>query len=224
MEKQLTIAEIVNLPAVQFTRNGLVFPSQTKDEIIPEVGRRVALIRGFAKWAMGAVFREMIKRRDNNDTWANDFAQALAMDPKERREVLAVDSFYSLDSRNVPLSFEHYREAMWGTADGKANQHKRAMAFLRMAHENKWSVSQLRLYIRKASADERDEPLQDDLSLVRYASVFAFRRFAAEELKAMDQMDPDRAALILSDLGEAVEFIEQLKTKAAEAKEPVLAS
>ena len=216
MNQQLTISQVVNLPGVQFTRNSLVFAAQLADEAIPEIGRRIHLIRGFSKWAMGAVLAEMIRRRDADETWANEFTAAIQMDPKERREILGVHTFFPPPARTINLSYEHYREAMWGVADGKPEALRRALDYLRRARDGDWSLSQLRLTIRREQATEQpDAPTQADLDLARYGAVFTFRAFAAAELPNAATLTPERAQMILSDLGDAPKYIDALRERAA---------
>jgi hypothetical protein len=166
----------------------------------------------------------------------SDFATAHHLDPKERREMLGVVLFYRGASPTPGLSFEHHREAMWGAAEattgggdeaGAATTGARgrsaragasplatACAYLTRAETDQLTVTKLRAEIRST---QRTTPVeQRDLAFAPYAVVFDFRRFAAREMQTIDKLTPERARLVLADLGsETLAYLDALRSVAA---------
>lgn len=89
-----------------------------------------------------------------------------------------------------------------------------ALRYLNDAAAQQMSVSQLRAHIR--GAQRTAKPEQRELSLAAYSAVFDFHRFAARELAAISDLKPERARMILADLGqESLDFISALQRTAA---------
>lgn len=222
-----------------FTARGLVFaPGATESDLLG-VGRRLFAVRSYTKWALGSVFAAMIQARDarrevsdrakKDDTpggeWAAEFAGAHHLDPKEYREMLGVYTFYQLGEADQGetggtsgaqvgdlggLDFEHYREAMWGVDDGQPNQRKRALDYLRTAHKGGMTVTQLRRHIRTNAATQSVEPAQTEMAA--YGWIFDARRWCEREMEKVNRYTPERAALILSDMGESMlSYIDALR-------------
>lgn len=210
-ESQMTIAEVLNLKGVHFTPCSLAIPAQLDDEALPAIARRVCLVRGFSRWALGAILCEMVNRRDGNDQWANDCADMLQLDPKERREVMAVHTFYPSAQRATSLTYEHHREAMWAVNDGQPSPLRRALAFLERAAREHLDVPQLRKAMRQAHTTERQEQQSEAPGITQYNVVFEFRRWCVSQLGSLEAMERTRAELILTDLGEAVAFIDRVR-------------
>jgi hypothetical protein len=76
------------------------------------------------------------------------------------------------------------------------------------------TLTQLRAHIRGSQRTERPE--QRELSLAAYSAVFDFHRFATRELAAVADMKPERARMIIADLGQtSLDFIAALQRIAA---------
>lgn len=218
--RQLTlISETIRLGDVTFGAHGLEFGPDFNEADLLTVGHRLFATRSYIKWALGSLFAEMIKRRtrkkegiENEDAgqeWARDLAQARELDPKEYREVLGVFLFYR-GVETPGLSFEHHREAMWGVDDGKPEQLSRAVAFLLHAQQHDLTFTQLRRHIRSSYPGEAPEPRQ--MELAQYNAVFDFMRFAKRELDDVHTYTPERARMVLADLGEAaLSYIDALR-------------
>lgn len=210
-ESQMTIAEVLNLRGVHFTPCSLAIPAQLEDEALPMIARRVCLVRGFSRWALGSILCEMVNRRDGNDQWANDCANALQLDPKERREVMAVHLFFPANTRVPALTYEHHREAMWAVSDGHPTPLPRAITFLKQAVRDRLDVPQLRKVMRQAHTTEPTEHQTEAPGIGGYNAVFEFRRWCLAQRDTLRTMPKERAELILTDLGEAVAFIDSLR-------------
>lgn len=218
-EQQLTIAEVLNLKGVHFTPCSLAIPAQLEDEALPMIARRVCLVRGFSRWALGAVLCEMVARRSRPGfppdlSWANDCADTLQLDPKERREVMAVHAFYPSAMRFTALTYEHHREAMWHADDGAATALRTALAYLQHAAKEHLDVPKLRAHMRRASTTERVEVQTESPAITAYNAVFDFRRWAVMQLASPESLTKERAAIILTDLGEGVALIDRLRAMA----------
>ena len=223
---QLALLEdTLSIPGATIARRNLLIDRATKDEDLPAIGYRLIAVRGFSKWGLGALMGEMIGRAGLGEGTPNDtdlaatqaghWADCAGIDPKERRELLGVATFYPPRERTRDLSWEHYREAMWGIADGLPNQLGRACDLLDEAVEKAWTVTALRRYIRASQATEQPSDKQQS-HLDGYGCVFDFRRYAARELECIATYTPERAALLLADIGdEAIRFIEELRSIAA---------
>lgn len=232
-----------------FASRGLVFaPGVTESELLG-VGRRLFAVRSYTKWALGSVFAAMVqareKRREVSDRarkddatgaeWAAEFAGAHHLDPKEYREMLGVYTFYHTGAENTKaggvgvgtlvgadgelagLDFEHFREAMWGVDDGAPDQRTRALAYLRTAHVGGMTVTQLRRHIRTSAATQTVEPAQTELAA--YGWVFDARRWCEREMDKVHRYTPERASLILSDMGESMlSYIDALRDIAGGGK------
>lgn len=230
------LLETLHLPSdgVSFTTHGLDIAPVATDQELLSIGHRLFAVRLYTKWALGSLFAEMQRRQrarqDERQTrggksfgdpdiipgGALEFASVHDIDPKEFREVTGVCTFYA-DCKDTPaLSFDHHREAMWGVDDGQPKQLERALGFLRYAFEHKLSVTQLRRHIRASHASEPAEPEQ--LEIASYAVVFDFMRWCKRELQQVHTYSPDRARLILSDLGQATfDYIDALRELARES-------
>ena len=212
----LTLAES---PHLAFTERGLTFAKSITDAELLTIGHRLFAVRGYLNWAIGSFFSEMLTRRTNeklttDESWLLEFCETLRIDPKLRRECLEVFQFYSRAPADTPrLSYDHHREAYWGTCDGRPRQLQRAIAHLRAAQNDSLSVSELRRLIRSSSVTEHPDSTQTEFE--GYGVVFEFRRFAARELPNLSSITPERASLLLSDIGDdALAFIDGLRAKA----------
>lgn len=230
-----------------FTHTGLqIAPGATEADLLA-LGNCIFAVRSWAKWGLGSVFAEMMRKRPHPDarnhpgeydlTWASDFADAHHLDPKERRELLGVFLFYREGSPTPGLSFEHHREAMWGAANlapegvdmptggvppsapsvPSGGATTKAAAYLREAAAESLSVTQLRARIRATQRTTQETPAQTaPLDLASYSAVFDFHRYCARELPNLGRCSPERARVILADLGqEALDYIAALQSKAA---------
>lgn len=203
----------LDLPGCTLTRRSLAIPESLTDAQLPQVGAKLFSVRGCIKWAIASVLDEMVARKtklgkDPDETWANEFAEAHDLDPKERRELLAMHAFFPVASRTLDLSYEHYREAMLGIDDGKPSQLKRALAYLQTAEINHWSHTQLRRHIRASQATEAPDTSQTEFA--GYGAVFDFRRYIQHE--AEHPITPERARLLLQDIGQdTIDFIDRLR-------------
>ncbi len=208
--------ESVNLgeSLVSYQPNGLTFSPACTDTQLINVGHRLMAVRSYLKWSLGSLLAEMADRRtEDAESWISDFCTAHALDPKDRREMVGVATFYRAATDLPPLSYEHCREAMWGAGGGAPGGLSRALGYLRIAHTDNLTYTQLRRLIRtQQAADTPPEPEQPNLS--GYSIIFDFMRYARTQLPSVASYTPERAALILHDLGDALAFIDALRTKA----------
>lgn len=213
MSAQLTF---LDLPGCTLTKRTLEIPLSITDAQLPIVGSKLLSVRGCLKWAIGSVLSEMVTRKtppgkDPDETWANEFAEAHDIDPKERREILALHTFYPPHTRTLDLSYEHYKEAMLGIDDGKPKQLPRALAYLQTAALNHWSHTQLRRHIRSSQSTESPDTTPPQFQ--GYGIVFDFRRYIQHE--SAHPITPERARLLLNDIGEdTLQFIDTLRSMA----------
>ena len=99
-------------------------------------------------------------------------------------------------------------------ATGGTSPATAASAYLLKAASDGLSVTQLRAHIRTSRQTEKRE--QRELALAGYSVVFDFHRFAARELPLVAAYSPDRARLVLADLGQApLDYIAALQRAAA---------
>jgi hypothetical protein len=234
-EQLQLIEETLSLPksAVQFTAHGLHITAEATDTQLIDIGNRLFAAKGYLRWALGSLFAAMLERKRDDgvfsDEWLSEWTQAHHLDPKEKRELLGVFTFYrGAFSDTQPghaifdvggLTYEHYREAMWGVSDGKPAQLPRAIAYLKRAREGSgMSVTQLRRAIREEHATDHAEGKQAEFP--SYGVVFEFRRFCARELDSVADYTPERARLIIADLGEStLSYLAALREIAGDAPE-----
>jgi hypothetical protein len=89
-----------------------------------------------------------------------------------------------------------------------------ALTYLQTAASSGMSVTQLRAHIRGSQRTERTE--QRELSIAAYGAVFDFHRFATRELATVADCKPERARMILADLGQSsLDYIAALQRIAA---------
>lgn len=217
-EQTCLLETTLRIPGAHITRRDLVFDPGIATDALPAIGGRILAVRGYGKWALGAVLCEMRGRGvanagetgDASGDWATHWADVNGVDPKERREIMGVYTFYPAASRTADLSWEHYREAMLGVCDGKPRALPRALDYLRLAEEQQLSVSGLRRHIRTAQATE--QPTAKQTEIAEYSAVFDFRRYAAREVKQIESYTKERAELVLADIGdETCAFIDALR-------------
>jgi hypothetical protein len=208
-------------PHVAFTERGIQFAPTISDKDLLSIGHRLFAVKSYLTWAIGSLFNEMLRRRTdpkgNTDAeWLLSFCESLRIDPKLRREALEVFQFYQAAPATAPrLNFEYYREAYWGTCDGKPEQLSRALRYLEAAERDTLSVTELRRLIRSSHAVEQPDETQSEFE--GYGVIFDFRRMASRELSSLASYTSERAALILSDLGDAIAYIDGLRSIAAHA-------
>lgn len=210
--------------SVQIVPRDLIIPPQVEDDQLPALANRVLAVRGFSKWALGAVLNQMVVRRpithagvatgEHDSEWAFAYAEAAGLDPKERRAVMGVYAFFPPKLRTFELSWEHYCECMWGVSDGRPNALARALAFLQVASRESLSITALRKHIRGAQITEQADETQVEAALLNYGAVFEFERFAGRELDHMETYTAERAAAVLADLSKTVSFLARLRALA----------
>lgn len=212
----MTQLTLLDLPGCTPTKRGLTLT--VSDEQLPIVGSRLMAFRGWVKWGIGSVLGEMIDRtpktkaNEPDHTWANDFADAHDLDPKERREILCVHTFYPPSSRTYDLSYEHYREAMLGVGPTNTDALSHASLYLAAAQSNNWTHTQLRRHIRSTQSTELPDTTQTEFQ--GYSSIFDFRRYILAQ--AAQPITPEQAKLILSDLGEdTLDYLDKLRAIAS---------
>ncbi len=233
------VSETLHLPVagVRLAERGLVFAGGLSDAELARVGRALFGVRSVTKWALGALFAEMMSRAEAKHAreetrragggalpdWheqqggvsAGEFAALHQVDPKEFREMVGVWTFFA-GVKTIPVGdYEFCREAMWGVDDGQPRQVDRAVDFLRVAHERGWrSVTQLRRHIRSSGGSEPSEPRQ--LEMEHYGAVQDFRRWCTQQLAQVQRYTPERARLVLTDLGEStLSYLDALRDIAA---------
>jgi hypothetical protein len=235
------ITESLRIPCngVRIAERGLTFRGAETDSELVRVGSALFGVRSVLKWSLGSLFAEMQRRSADKKqreekkraegcdlpAWhdqrggvrAGDFAESHQLDPKEFREVLGVFTFYQ-GAKDMPrVSFEHAREAMWAVDDGQPRQSERALAYLRLAEERSMTLTQLRRHMRSSGVTEPVETMQ--LDLAQYSAVFDFRRWAQGELDKLPNYTPERARVILVDIGEStLSYIDALRAIAAGTK------
>ncbi len=208
---------------------GFTFREDATPEELITFGQNLCATRAYLRFALGSVFvalihsrarlatsKEQERAQEDAEDYARAFAVAHNIDPKEFREILGVARFYSpADLTGLgSLSFEHYREAMWGAAlkapgGGGPTVLPAALSYLRVAHKEGWKYTQLRRHIRSLDAVL---PEERQLELSAYSAVFAFMRFAKRELQEVHTYTPERASLILADLSESTfEYLDALR-------------
>jgi len=226
------VAESFILPKsglAQFAPRGLSIAPHASEADLLDIGHRVFAVRGQIKWMLGSLFAAMIEARDAKrnalpahaqntieagHAWVSAFADAHHLDPKERRELVGVHLFFRDFKDPPPLSFDHYKEVMWGVDDGKPDAKGRGASFLAHAHTHSLTVTELRRHIRASQATHHPEPKQ--LEMAHYSAVFEAMRFAKRELPLLSSYDSERAALILSDLGDMPAYIDGLRAIAGQ--------
>lgn len=198
---------------VQYGETGLTISPEATDDQLISIGHRLMAVRSYLKWSIGSLLFEMARRR-KDDSWVSSFCVAHNLDPKERREMMGVYEFYK-GGDTPALSYEHHREAMWGVGNN-GGARDRAVAYLRTAQEQGLSYTVLRRTIRLSTTTTVIEPTQPELA--DYSIVFDFMRYTRNQLPHLATYTPERARIVLADLGEcSVQFIEQLKAIANHA-------
>lgn len=113
-----------------------------------------------------------------------------------------------------PTGAPHAHHAGASPLAGTPTQRTAALAYLRTADASGMTLTQLRAHIRASQRTE--QPVQRELSLAAYSAVFDFHRFAARELSTIAYLQPERARMILADLGqESLDFLAALQRVAA---------
>ena len=160
------------------------------------------------KWMIGDALTELERRHPienrggKNDQWVNDFCLAIGLHHQKRKELIAVCLFYPPAKRTHALSYEHYRDAMFGSDPSSPNAIARAIVYLDHCVHHSLTVSKLRQHIRQST---RIHSKQSDKSAISsYSPVFAFRRFAKAQVKDNTRITKQRARIILADLGDDV--------------------
>jgi hypothetical protein len=112
------------------------------------------------------------------------------------------------------LSFAAPVSALAPASPSIPAQRASALAYLAAAAASGMSVTQLRAHIRGSQRTERTE--QRELSIAAYGAVFDFHRFATRELASVSDCKPERARMILADLGQSsLDYIAALQRIAA---------
>lgn len=210
METQTLLTETIRLPHAEVSERKLLIDTTASDADLMGITRRLMAVAGYAQWALATALDALLTRK--GETWLNDFCITCEIHPKLRRELLAVHAFYPAPKRALDLSYHHYRDAMLIVNDGKPKALDRALACLTTAHNNGWSVGELRRHSRQATRTEQQTPtngIQQDFGA--YECVHDFARYAHQELPRLATWSAERVELVLTDLGDAVAFVEQLK-------------
>lgn len=223
------LTDTVRLPAIATPYSGglIISPDATEADLL-NLGARLFALRAWLKWSLGCLLAEMSKKRAHPDArnhpgeydvgWVTEFSTAHCLDPKERRELLGVVTFFGGNSGSASpapaLSYEHHREAMWAADTGEPGAAARAASYLEVAARDGLSVTAMRRHIRSSQRITTPEPRQPELA--GYGVVFDFRRFVARELADLDSITPTRAAAMLADLG--LDTLATLNALAAKAQ------
>lgn len=210
METQTLLTDTIRLPHAEISPRLLVIDTTASDADLMAITRRLMAVAGYAQWALATALDALLTRK--GETWLNDFCITCAIHPKLRRELLAVHAFYPAPKRTLDLSYHHYRDAMLIVNDGKPKALDRALASLTTAHNNGWSVGELRRHARQATATTHSThtvSIQQDFGA--YECVHDFARYAHQELPRLATWSAERMALVLADLGDAPALIDQLR-------------
>ncbi len=220
-------SDVLALPkaVLSFSPRGLVFADDATDAQILAVGHRLLAAKGYISWALGSLFAEMLKRRpskagsltDRDMGWVSEFCDAHRLDAKLRRELIGVYLFYQAAPVDSPsLDYEYYRECYFGTWGMETGGRlSKALGYLHRALDEGLSVTALRMLIR-AEGRTTTPPAEDELNLAAYSAVFDFMRFAKHELPSVASYTPERARLILDDLGsDTIAYIDAVRSIAA---------
>lgn len=214
--------------------HGLEISQHATAEELILVGNRLLNTRSILNFALGSLFDALVTKRavenkhagmspeqrlDEAEHFVREFAAAHNLHPKDYREVIGVARFYrgvDLASLGGGLTFEHFREAMWGVAlQTPGGGVDAALTMLRKAAGGAMNVSDFRRYIRGSTATSPKEGKQTELAL--YSAVFEFRRWARREKDHLDEYSPERARMVVADLGqETLIFLDALRQRAAQ--------
>lgn len=224
---QLLLADTIRLPCAQVHERTLEISASATDAEILELTHRLITVAGFAHWALAAALGELLMRKtaaigaDAAESWLNQFCVTAGLKPKLRRELLAVHTFYPPAQRQHDLTYEHYRDAMLIASDGRPSALPRALATLAIAHDNNWTVSELRRHARAAAATEQTSATYTDATdfdaptFEDFRAVETFARFVHAELPRLSAWTHERAAIVRDELCEVREFLDRLDGIAA---------
>lgn len=211
---QAILAETLHLPPVAHMEDRvLTIDATASDADLINVTLRILAVAEHSQWALSSALHELHKRK--GETWLNEFCASHRINPKLRRELIAVHTFYPPEKRQLGLTYGHYRDAMLAVNDGKPRALERASAHLQRAFDHSWSVSELRKAARAHEAPTARPDAPEQPGLLAYQAVLDMARYAHAELPSMSRYTPARARLVLQDLGETIEFISRLQAIAS---------
>lgn len=210
METQTLLSDSLRLPHAEVSERQLRIDTTASDADLMVITRRLVAVAGYARWALATVLDALLTRK--GETWLNEFCITCEIHPKFRRELLAVHTFYPESRRKLDLSYHHYRDAMLIVSDGKPKALDRALACLTTAHNNGWTVGELRRHTRLATATpQHGQATAIQQGFGAYECVHDFARYAHQELPRLATWSAERVTLVLADMGDAPAFVDQLR-------------
>jgi hypothetical protein len=209
-----TLEECLTIPGARLTPRLLTTATTTTEAEVTGIAILSIRIAQESPWILAAALAAHRSRKGNTQT--TEFCEAHGITSKQRRELLFVHDFYPPTSRTHHLSYAHYRDAAL-IAQPLPKARTVALAYLTQAAAHSWSVGQLRKAMRAAHATP-EQPTTTQAT--GYSVVYDLRRFATKELPGVPRWSPERAKLVLADMGPAAEFIEQIRRIATSPTPP----
>jgi hypothetical protein len=204
-ENEITITQPMGLTldGFQFKPMELVIEGKHTIEKWLDVGKVLTGMESSLNWWIGdwLVFGE--------HTYGQKYSQAEAV-TKHRQDYLKACNFVSskvpAQNRFQTLSWSHHREV----AALEVSEQKK---WLEKANENEWTVSELRINMRKTLAEYNeieDEPLSPSFNLVAWSQEGV--RWLKQEIRKapVDNWPEERKQLIKKDLEPLIEFYNKL--------------
>lgn len=180
----VSLDQRVSLPGCEVHRNGLVISGGVTPEQLAHIGGTLRAVNESGLWWWGdyTVFC-IYERAITYEAIASESEYAEESLRKARR----VSENFKIGNR-VPVSWRHHLDAL-NECQGDV---KKALVWLHKAHENKWSVSQMRNHMRPANAKYADEDDKGTVSVKRWIQNL--------ELWERSKFTPSVAAVVLQDL------------------------
>lgn len=207
MEALSLLSQTLNLPHAQIAPRALSIDPNAADADLSTIAKRLIAVSEYSRWALASALATILKRK--GERWLNEFCSNSGINPKLRRELLAVHAFYPPAQRTIPVTYYHYRDAMLIVSDGKPKPLQRALGCLALASTHHWSVSELRKHARGATATDKATPKQDEF--VSYRAVHDVARYARHELPSLASWTKERIDVVLDDLSDSIELVDRLR-------------
>ncbi len=214
----------IALEGATFGKTGITF-SDTSEKTLSRVGVMLGLMESCVEWGWADYLPRLVAQRQGgvaakpkrNETAEQlelrcvaEFAELTGRDAQRLAERDRVGRFFPPEVRRPGLSFDHHAEA-WAGAKGDL---KRASEWLTRAEEKRWSVADLRAYIRRSTAPMAAPRSAPAPEVVAELDLSELEMVSARRLRAVKSADANAARAMLDALKTTSALVDELRRRA----------
>lgn len=202
----IPINQVLTIPGVDFTRNGLSIPKAISASQLTLIGDFIHSVSDAIDWWKTDYVHSCTQLYLDLSDHGRTLCQERGIEQGAFDFYASVAALFPPSLRFPSLSFEHHKEALLGTDSNQSL----ALEWLKTADAQGWDVPTLRKAIRQSHATYQRDALKPTGN--GYSAMIDAERWARTQSKDLSTYTPERAKAILSDITHLRDLIDKLES------------